>query len=409
MSQTERHRIERLGHQGDGIAPGPVYVPRTLPGEVVEGRREGDRLVDARIVEPSGDRVAAPCPHYKACGGCALQHASDGFVAGWKLDVVRHALQAQGVETEFRDVITSPAQSRRRATVAVRRTKKGAMAGFYGRASDVITEIPNCRLLAPELIAGLATAEALARVGASRKGALAVTMTATRNGLDVSARGGKELDGPLRIELAGLAQDCDLARLAWEDETVATRMPPEQVFGGVPVTPPPGAFLQATREGEAALLAAVDEITTGAKRIADLFCGSGTFTLPLAHRAEVHGVEAVPEMLAALDRGWRHAQGLRRVATEARDLFRRPLMADELRRFDAVVIDPPRAGAQAQTEAIADARVPVVAAVSCNPVTFARDARCLTEAGYRLRWVQVVDQFRWSTHVELAAAFSLSH
>lgn len=409
MSQTERHRIERLGHQGDGIAPGPVFVPRTLPGEVVEGRREGDLLVDARIVEPSGDRVAAPCPHYKACGGCALQHASEDFVAGWKLDVVRHALQAQGIESEFRDVITSPAQSRRRAVVAVRRTKKGAMAGFYGRASDVITEIPNCRLLTPGLISGLPMAEALAQVGASRKGALAVTMTETRNGLDVAVRGGKALDGPLQIELAGLAQEHGLARLAWEDETIATRMPPEQVFGGTPVSPPPGAFLQATQAGEDALLAAVEEVTMGAKRIADLFCGSGTFTLPLAHRAEVHGVEAVPEMLKALDRAWRHGQGLRRISTEARDLFRRPLMPDELRKFDAVVIDPPRAGAQAQMEIIADAQVPVVAAVSCNPVTFARDARLLTEAGYRLHWVQVVDQFRWSTHVELAAAFSLSH
>ncbi|MBB94747.1 MAG: RNA methyltransferase [Rhodobacteraceae bacterium] len=409
MSQTERHRIERLGHQGDGIAQGPVYAARALPGELVEGRRDGDRLVDVRIVEPSSDRVSPPCPHYKGCGGCALQHGSDPFVAGWKLDVVRHALEAQGIETVFRDVITSPAQSRRRAVIAARRTKKGAMAGFYGRASDVITEIPKCRVLSPALVEALPVAEELARIGASRKGPLAVTVTETENGLDVAVRGGKPLDAELRQSLPALATTRGLARIAWEDEVVATRLPPEQVFGGTRVIAPSGAFLQATKSGEAALLAAVEEITDGAKRVADLFCGSGTFTLPLARRAEVHGVEAVPEMLTALDRGWRHGDGLRKVTTEARDLFRRPLTPDELTRYDAVVIDPPRAGAEAQTRMLAEARVPVIASVSCNPVTFARDARVLTTAGYRLMWVQVVDQFRWSTHVELAAAFSLSH
>ena len=346
MSQTERLRIERLGHQGDGIAPGPVFVARALPGEEVEGRRDGDRLLEPKIVTPSSDRVAAPCPHYRGCGGCGLQHDSDDFVAAWKLGVVRQALTAQGIEAEFRDVITSPPMSRRRATVAARRTKKGAMAGFYGRASGVITEIPNCHLLRPALIAGLPVAEELAKLGGSRKGALAVTLTETENGLDVLARGGKALDGRLRMDLAALAEAHDLARIAWEDEVIATRHPPEQVFGPVRVSPPPGAFLQATREGEAALLAAIEEITDGAKRIADLFCGSGTFSLPLARRATVHAVEAVPEMLSALDRGWRHAQGLRQVTTEARDLFRRPLRPDELAAHDAIVIDPPRAGAQ---------------------------------------------------------------
>ena len=409
MSQTERLRIERLGHQGDGIAPGPVFVPRVLPGELVEGVRAGDRLEKVRIVEPSESRVSAPCPHYRGCGGCGLQHASDDFVADFKLGVVRQALQAQGIEAAFRDVITSPPHSRRRAVVAARRTKKGAMAGFYGRASDVITEIPKCHLLRPALMGGLPVAEDLARIGASRKAPLAVTLTETDGGLDVAARGGKALDGALRVELAALAEARGLARLAWEDEVIVTRQPPEQIFGGVRVSPPPGAFLQATREGEAALLAAVEEITTGAKRIVDLFCGSGTFALPLARRANVHGVEAVPGMLEALDRGWRHASGLHQVTTETRDLFRRPLQPDELKGFDAVVIDPPRAGAQAQTETLAEARVPVIAAISCNPVTFARDAKLLTDAGYRLDWVQVVDQFRWSAHVELAAAFSLSH
>lgn len=409
MNPTERVRIERLGHQGDGIAAGPIYAARTLPGELVEGQRTGDRLEQIRIVEPSDQRVSAPCRHYRSCGGCALQHGSDGFVSAWKQDVVKHALAAQGIDAPFRDVITSKPRSRRRAVVAARRTKKGAMAGFYGRASDVITEIPDCHLLTDEVRGGLGVAETLAIQGASRKAALAVVLTETANGLDVKVSGGKPLDTALQVSLAELAATYGLARLAWEDEVVATRLPPEQVFGDVAVTPPPGAFLQATKDGEAALLAAVEEITGGARKIVDLFCGSGTFTLPLARRAAVHGVEAVPDMLRALDRGWRHGEGLRQVTTEARDLFRRPLTPDELTRFDAAVIDPPRAGAEAQTQALAEAQVPIIAAVSCNPVTFGRDAKILTRAGYRLDWVQVVDQFRWSTHVELAAAFSLNH
>lgn len=397
--------IERLGHMGDGIAPGPLFAPRTLPGETISAEVSGSQLDDIRIVTPSPDRVAPPCRHYRSCGGCQLQHASDSFVEGWKLEVVRAALAALGIETEWRPVVTSPPQSRRRATLAVRRTKKGSLAGFHGRASGTIVEIPDCRLLDPALIAALPLAEALAQAGASRKGEMDVTMTVTRNGLDVLVAGGKPADTPLRMELAGLAERHRLARLTWEDEVVALREPPVQAFGAAQVAPPPGAFLQATPQGEAALLAAVAEITGGAKRVVDLFAGCGTFALPLAAQAEVHAVEGEKAMVQALDQGWRQAEGLKRVTSEARDLFRRPLMPDELKRFDAAVIDPPRAGAEAQTAELAKAGLPVIAYVSCNPVTFARDARVLVDAGYSLDWVQVVDQFRWSVHIELAAAF----
>lgn len=403
--------ISRLGHQGDGIADGPLFVPRSLPGETVSGIAEGGRLTDVRIETPSDKRVQPPCRHYKSCGGCQLQHASDGFVAGWKTDVVRAALQAQGLETEFSPIHTSPPQSRRRATFAVRRTKKGAMAGFHGQASGVITEIPGCQLLEPALIAALPVAEALALAGASRKAPLAVTVTTSAAGLDILVRNGKPLDGPLRIALAQLAEQQGIARLTWEDEPVAMEQPPVQPFGPAHVCPPPGSFLQATRDGEAALLAAVLDITRGARRIADLFAGCGTFSLPLAQQAEVHAVEGEREMVAALDAGWRRAKGLKKVTTEARDLFRNPLLPEDLNpfgaAFDAAVIDPPRAGAEAQTAQLAKARTPVIAYVSCNPVSFARDAKVLAAAGYSLDWVQVVDQFRWSAHTELAAKFTL--
>lgn len=402
------HTILRLGHQGDGIAEGPVFAPLTLPGEVVTGTLDGAKLTDVRIVTPSADRVAAPCKHYKSCGGCQLQHASDPFVAQWKTDVVRYALTAQGIETEFRPILTSGAKSRRRASISARRTKKGALAGFHARASDTIVAIPECQLLDPALLAAIPVAEELAVVGGSRKGELSVLVTASESGLDLAVTGGKPLDGQLRIDLAAVTERFGLARLAWEDEVVAMRHAPVQDLGGVKVMPPFGAFLQATKDGESALRDAVLEIVQGCDPVVDLFAGCGTFALPIARKAEVHAVEGSREMTAALDRGWREAQGLKRVTHEARDLFRRPLLPDELSKFGAAVIDPPRAGAEAQVQELAKSRIPVIAFVSCNPVTFARDAKILLEAGYALDWVQVVDQFRWSAHVELVGRFRLS-
>ncbi len=402
------HVIERLGHQGDGIAPGPVFAPMTLPGEVVTGTLNGQRLDQVRIVTPSSDRVAAPCRHFKTCGGCQVQHASDGFVEHWKAGIVREALRAQGIEAEIAGVETSPPRSRRRAGLSARRTKKGAMAGFHGRASGTIVEIPDCQLLHPDLIAALPVAEALAVAGGSRKGELNVSVTLSDGGLDVAVRDGKPLDRDLEVALAQQAEALDLARLSWDGEVIAMRRAPGQIFGPARVVPPPGAFLQATPQGEAALLRAVTEITEGASKIADLFAGCGTFALPLARRAEVLAVEGDRAMIAALDRGWREAQGLKRVEGVTRDLFRNPLLRDEFKGIDAVVIDPPRAGAEAQIAELAEARVPVIAHVSCNPVTFARDAARLIAAGYVMGPVRVVDQFRWSSHVELVAGFRLT-
>lgn len=401
--------IKRLGLHGDGIADGPLYVPRTLPGERVSGTPDGQKLLDVKIIEPSARRVAAPCRHFKSCGGCQLQHADDGFVADWKVEVVRTAIEAHGLETVFRPILTSPAQSRRRAGFAARRTKKGAMVGFHGQASDTIVAIPDCRLLVPEVLAAIPVAGALAIAGASRKGALSVLVTQSRAGLDIAVSDGKPLDGPLRQQLATICERAGLARLAWGDEVVAMRAPPVQRFGAADVVPPPGAFLQATEHGQQALVSAVRECVSGADRVIDLFAGCGTFALALAEDAEVHAVEGDAAMLAALDAGWRHATGLKQVTTEKRDLFRRPVMPDEMAKAGAVVLDPPRAGAEAQIAELVKSSVPRIAYVSCNPVTFARDAAALVAAGYTLDWIQVVDQFRWSAHVELAASFTSTH
>lgn len=402
----DQYHITRLGHLGDGIAEGPLFAPLTLPGEVVTARCEGDQLRDIKIVTPSGHRVTPPCRHFKSCGGCQLQHASDAFVADWKVDVVRTALAAQGIKADFAPIHVSPPLSRRRAGFAARRTKKGAMAGFHAKGSDVITDIPDCQLLHPDLLQARPVAEALAMAGASRKHSLDVAVTLSLNGLDVAVSGGKPLDGPLRLELAQLAEAHDLARLTWEDEVIATRLPPEQDFDGVTVVPPPGAFLQATQDGEATLRQEVMRITQGARRVVDLFAGCGTFALPSAKHAEVHAVEGDAAMMKALDAGWRHGHGLKAVTHEARDLFRRPLMPDELGKFDAAVIDPPRAGAEAQIAELCQSDIPVIAHVSCSPASFARDARRLLSAGFAMGPVQVVDQFRWSTHVELVAGFT---
>lgn len=394
--------IERLGHKGDGIAAGPIFVPATLPGEVVEGVVENGIMAAPKIVTPSDDRVKAPCRHAKSCGGCQLQHASDVFASAWKTDVVARALEAQGLKTEIRACLTSPPGSRRRASFSAKRTKKGALAGFHRKGSDIVVETPDCQLVSPKIAASLPLVEELAVLGASRKGELSVLVTESLSGLDISVTGGKPVDSPLREALGALGRKYDLARITWDDEAL-TRLPPVQRFGVADVTPPPGAFLQATPQGEAALLASVREALGTVKHVADLFAGCGTFALPLAQDARVHAVEGDKAMTKALDHGWRNAQGLKHVTHEARDLFRNPLLPDELERFDGVVIDPPRAGAEAQVEQLARCEIPRIAFVSCNPVTFARDAARLVASGYALNWVQVVDQFRWSTHVELAA------
>jgi 23S rRNA (uracil1939-C5)-methyltransferase len=399
--------IARLGHLGDGVAEGPVYATQVLPGEVIEGDLSGDRLTNIRIVTPSPHRVRPPCAHARTCGGCLMQHASDAFVADWKLGIVKGALAGQGLEADFRPIITSPPRSRRRATLTARRTKAGAMIGFHARASDLLVDVPQCQLLHPDLMAGFPAVAAMTKLAGSRTTELSVQLTRSLAGLDVVVTGGKPLDAAAQLEMARLVETHALARLTWEGEVIALRAAPMQRFGRAMVAPPPGAFLQATEDGEKALLRSVSDVFAGPVRsVADLFAGVGTFALPLAERAEVHAVEGEDAMTSALEKGWRGAEGLKRVSVEARDLFRRPLEPDELKSFDAVVIDPPRAGAEAQMAVLAKSEVPVIAAVSCNPITFARDAKVLIAGGYTLDWVQVVDQFRWSSHVELVARFS---
>lgn len=399
----EEIRIERLGREGDGIA-GPHHVAFALPGELW---RLGP---EPQLVEPAAECVAPPCPHFAVCGGCSLQHAEPAWLARWKAETVVRALAAQGIEAEVRPTMTSPPGSRRRAVFAGRRTRKGALAGFHERKSDALVAVPDCRVLRPEILAALPAVEALAQLAASRSSEVRIVATAGPEGIDLDVQGGHELDMERASKVAELAESNDLARVAWDGAPVAVRRPPWIAMGRARVVPPPGAFLQATEHGEAALVSAVRGIVGDARRVIDLFAGCGTFSLPLAESAQVVAVEGVGSMLAALAAGARAAPGLRAVRTLTRDLFRRPLLAAELDaalgRDGAVVIDPPRAGAEAQSRELARSGVGRVASVSCNAASFARDAWILLEGGFRLEWVQPVDQFLWSGHVELVAAFS---
>lgn len=402
----EEFTIERLGHLGDGIAAGPVYARGTLPGEVVSGVRIGDRLSDIRVVKPSGARVRAPCAHSRSCGGCVLQHASGEFVQDWKAGIIRAALSAQRIEADIDTVITSSERSRRRAVLHGQRTKKGSIVGLFAPESDRLVEIPDCRVMAPGIMAAIPAIKELVAAGGSRKSVLHIAVTLSLAGPDIAVSGGKPLDRALQEQLAVVAGRHGFARLTWGGEVVAMLSPPVQPMGRALVLPPPGAFLQATAEGEDALVAGVARLTDGCDRIADLFAGCGTFSLPLSSRSRVHAVEGMKELLEAAEQGWRRAGGLHKLTTEARDLFNRPLMPEELNVFDAVVIDPPRAGASAQATELGRSKVRRVVSVSCNPVTFARDARILVDAGFELGPISVVDQFRWSNHIELFTCFT---
>lgn len=406
-AMTDTHHITRLGHHGDGIAQGPdgpFFAPRTLPGEVVTGEVTGDRIVSPKIVTPATTRVAAPCRHYKRCGGCNLQHASDAFVAEWKAGIVRDTLARAGIEAEIAGIETSPPNTRRRAALSGIKTKKGAQVGFHVAGGSDVVDIPACHLLTPPLLAALPLLEQITRLAGTRGAEVTFHVTDTATGIDLAVEGAKPFGREEMLALAPLGQH--FARITWNGEAALQQSPPQIALGPARVTPPPGAFLQATDAGEAALTNRVTDIVKDARHVLDLFAGCGTFTFPLARHVPVHAVEGERRLIDALTQGRDHATGLKAITAEVRDLFRNPILPQDLTRFDAAVIDPPRAGAQAQVEQLVQAKgLHTIAFVSCNPGTFARDAATLVQAGWRMGPVTVVDQFRWSPHVELVAAF----
>lgn len=403
---TETVTIERLGARGDGITADGLTVAYALPGEQVTVAREGSRGQLVTVETPSPDRVTPFCRYYGTCGGCAVQHLGPEPYAAWKRGLVERALSQAGIAVVPEAMRPAHGEGRRRLTLHVRAVDGAARAGLMAARSHDLVAIDHCPITVPALHRAPAVAVALsAPLGHGRK-PLDVAVTATRGGLDVDLRGHGPVSEGVRAVLVRLAGDLDLARLSLHGEIVVERRAPLLPSRAEAWVPPPGGFLQATETGEAILtelvLAALDGKT---KRAVDLFSGSGPFSLALARTCDVHAVEGEAAALARLDRAYRATPGLRRITTERRDLFRRPLLPIELDAYDAAVFDPPRAGAQAQTERLAQSKVPVVIGVACDAGTFARDAATLVAGGYRLERVTPVDQFAWSSHVELVGVF----
>ena len=415
--------IDEIGARGDGVASFEgtrVFVPLTVPGDRVrvrlgEGKGDGVRGDVLEVLEPGPGRGDPACGHFGTCGGCTLQHMDDASYAAWKVGLVRAALARVRLDgVPFEPLARTAAGGRRRARLAALRRGKKVWLGFNERLSHRLVDLAACPVLVPRLEALLPPLRAVLAEALPDGAGCDAVLADLEGGIDLLLVGPKALDRAARERLVAFAEAAGVARLSWQAddrspaEPLAHRSPVVARFAGVAVVPPPGAFLQASAAGEAALVAAVletvgDSAGTGG-RVADLFAGLGTFSIPLAQRSSVHAVEGDAPALAALART---VHGLR-LTTERRNLFEDPLTPKELARFDAVVFDPPRAGAAEQARALAGSKVPLVVAVSCNPASFARDARTLVDGGYAFRRVYPVDQFLWSAHVEVVGVFARS-
>jgi 23S rRNA (uracil1939-C5)-methyltransferase len=403
---SQKLSVASLGHRGEGLVRtthGPVYIPGALPGELVLAQIRGERGKLMEILRPSLARIAPICPYFGECGGCATQHLGHRLYANWKEQIVSDALAHAHVEAPLSAMIDAHGDGRRRAIFHARFAAERAHVevGFMQARTHRIIEIQACPILAPGMAGALGAARALAECLRGVGKPLDINVTATLTGLDFDIRGCGVIDFPARQKLIEAAGKLDIARLSNHGETVIERRAPEILMGSVSVCPPPGGFLQATQEGERILARLTLDAVRGARRVADLFCGAGAFALRLASHHDVHAVEMDGTALAALTRAGSAAHGLRPITCEARDLFRRPLGRDQLKRFDAVVFDPPRAGAEAQSRELAASDVETIVAISCNAASFARDMNILIAGGYRLESVTPIDQFRFSPHVEI--------
>jgi 23S rRNA (uracil1939-C5)-methyltransferase len=403
--------IEQVGGEGDGVAPGPVFVPFALPGERVLAAGGGDRRELVEVLVESPDRVEPPCPHFFACGGCALQHWAHAPYLAWKMARLRATLARERLETEILPAFAAAPATRRRVALHARKgSREAARLGYKIRKSWDLVDIAVCPISEPAIQAAIPALKRLAApLFEHPKSAPTLHVTLTDTGLDVDITGVERKSGGLsadaRMILAERAAETDLARVTLDGEVAYQARAPQVRLGPATVRLPPGAFLQATVPAEAAMSAFVGAAAGGATRIADLYCGVGTFTFRLAEIAPVYAADFAPEAVQALSSALATAPGLKGVAAEARDLVRRPVLAEELKKVDVAVFDPPRAGAAEQTAELARSGVGRVIAVSCNPATFVRDARRLVDAGFALERLLPVDQFLWSSHIELAAEF----
>lgn len=408
----EEVRIDSMGRQGDGVAGTPqgrVHVSYALPGERVEiarqAGREAERGTLLRVVEASADRIEPVCRHFGACGGCALQHWAPEPYLVWKRGLVAEALAREGVSAEVAQVLPAYGAGRIRAVFHAGRGGNRLALGFAKRRAHEIVDLEECPVLDPKLEAALPVARALAGILLATGKPVDLHVTLAENGIDIDVRGPGRLAKPVEAKIVSFAAERKVARISLHGEVLAQLMPPMHLIGSIRVTLPPAPFLQATAEGERVLAEKVLQAAGSAKSAADLFCGVGTFALRLAGGMKVAAFDNHAPSVAALLAAAK-SPGLKPVTASMRDLFRWPLVADELKPFDFVVLDPPRQGAEALARELAKSTVKRIAYVSCDADTFARDAKLLIDGGYRLGEVTPVDQFRYSPHVELVGVFS---
>ena len=402
--------IDSVGAQGDGLSADHIFAALTLPGERVRAEVRGDRAEIVEILEPSPDRIAPVCPHFGDCGGCAMQHWAPAPYLDWKAEQIRQALGRERIETEILAPFAAQPGARRRLALHARKEAGAVRLGFKARRSWRLVDINVCPISEPALVAALPALRALAGPFLEHaKSAPTLHVTWTLSGLDVDVTGVERRSGGLSADAqqraAKAAAAGDMARVTLAGETIYQARQPVVRFGPATVALPPGSFLQAVAAAEAAMAEFAVEAIAGAARIADLYCGVGAFTFRLAQTASVHAADVSAPAIKALIAATGTASGLKPITAEARDLGRRPLLAMEMKKLDAVVFDPPRAGALEQSGEIGRSKVAAAVGVSCNPATFARDARILVDAGFKLETVKPVDQFLWSPHVELVGVF----
>jgi 23S rRNA (uracil1939-C5)-methyltransferase len=409
---VERLTIAQLGTRGDGMAgmpANPVFVPYALPGEIVTvepvpGHPDRRHLV--HIETASRERTSPICQHFGQCGGCALQHWLLSRQHQWKRDQVANALAHVGLEAPVAATVDAHGSGRRRAVLHARRGSHAILeVGFTAPRAHRIVAIDHCPILTPALDNAIAAAWAIAEALTPARKPLDIQITAADNGLDIDVRGSGPLDADRTAALTGMVETYQLARLTRHGELIAQSVQPVVAVGRATVALPPGCFLQAGAESEVILADLVAGHVGSARQVADLFSGIGPFALRLAEHCRVTAADHDASAIAAMQRAAAMASGLKPLEALTRDLFRRPFVVTELKAFQAVVFDPPRQGAQAQARELASSAVPVVVAVSCDRVTFARDARVLVDGGYRLSAVTPVDQFRYSPHIEIVACF----
>ncbi|MFL5296714.1 MAG: class I SAM-dependent RNA methyltransferase [Phenylobacterium sp.] len=404
--------VDSVGGEGDGVAAGPVFVPFTLPGERVMAAGSGERRGLVEVLDASPERVQPPCPHFGVCGGCALQHWAHAPYLAWKVARLEATLARQRIETEIMPAFAAATETRRRVALHARRgTREAARLGYKARKSWDLVDIAVCPISDPAIQAAIPALKRLAApLFEHPKSAPTLHVTLTATGLDVDISGVERRSGGLsadaRVQLAERAAEADFARVTLDGEVAYQARSPQVRLGPATVALPPGAFLQATEGAEDAMSAFVAHAARGAHRIADLYCGVGTFTFRLAEIAPVHASDFAEDAIRSLNAAAATASGLRGVTAEARDLVRRPVLAEELKKTDVAVFDPPRAGAAEQTAELARSGVTRVIGVSCNPATFGRDARVLIDGGFVLERILPVDQFLWSPHVELVGVFT---